>query len=165
MNARLSDHHQAADRWESGKQTDRGCVVFQRILVPLDLAQKNQSALASAAEMAHQHQATILLLHVIERIEHVPEEELKSFYHRLEQGVQRELSAAAQTLAEQGVIASTHIVFGRRAEDVVRFAIQNQVDLIVLRSHRYDPQTAKFPVGTLSHQIAVLSQCAVLLVK
>ena len=141
------------------------CPVFQRILVPLDLAQKNQAALATAAEMAREHKATILLLHVTERIEHVPEEELKSFYHRLEQSVQRELSAASQSLAEQGVTASTHIVFGRRAEEVVRFAIQNQVDLIVLRSHRYDPQSASFLVGTLSHQVAVLAQCAVLLVK
>ena len=139
--------------------------MFQRILVPLDIAQKNQSALVVAAEMARQNKAMILLLHVIERIEHVPDEELKSFYHRLEEGAQRELSAAAQSLAEQGLTASTHIVFGRRAEEVVRFAIENQAELIVLRSHRYDPQTAKFPVGTLSHQLAVLAQCAVLLVK
>jgi nucleotide-binding universal stress UspA family protein len=139
--------------------------MFQRILVPLDVAQKNQSALTAAAELARQHKSTIQLLHVIERIEHVPDEELKDFYHRLEQNVQRELSAAAQSLAEQGITPSTHIVFGRRAEEVVRFAIENQVDLIVLRSHRYDSQTAKFPVGTLSHQLAVLAQCAVLLVK
>lgn len=139
--------------------------MFQRILVPLDIAQKNQPALAAAAELARQNKATILLMHVIERIEHVPDEELKSFYDRLEQAAQHELSVAAQTLAEQGIAASTHIVFGRRAEEVVRFAIENHADLIVLRSHRYDPQTAKFPVGTLSHQLAVLAQCAVLLVK
>lgn len=139
--------------------------MFQRILVPIDVSKKNQPALAAAGELAREHKAAMLLLHVIERIEHVPEEELKSFYHRLEQNAQRELSAAAQSLAEQGVTASTHIVFGRRAEEVVRFAMQNQVDLIVLRSHRYDPQTSKFPVGTLSHQLAVLAQCAVLLVK
>lgn len=139
--------------------------MFQRILVPVDLAEKNQSALTAAAETARQNKATILLLHVIERIEHVPDEELKSFYQRLEQGAQRELSAAAQSLAEQGLTASTHIVFGRRAEEVVRFAIEKQADLIVLRSHRYDPETSKFPVGTLSHQLAVLAQCAVLLVK
>ena len=139
--------------------------MFQRILVPLDIAQKNQSALVAAVEMARQNKAAILLLHVIERIEHVPDEELKSFYHRLEQVAQRELSAAAQSLAEQDITTSTHIVFGRRAEDVVRFAIENHADLIVLRSHRFDPQSAKFPVGTLSHQLAVLAQCAVLLVK
>lgn len=139
--------------------------MFQRILVPLDLAQKNQTALAVAAEMARPNKALILLLHVIERIVHVPDEELKSFYQRLEQGAQRELSAAAQTLGEQNVTSSMHIVFGRRTEEVVRFAMQNQVDLIVLRSHRYDPQTAMFPVGTLSHQLAVMAQCAVLLIK
>ena len=139
--------------------------MFQRILVPVDLSKKNQPALSASAEMAREHKAAILLLHVIERIEHVPEEELKSFYQRLEQNAQRELSAAAETLAEEGRTASTHIVFGRRAEEVVRFALQNQVDLIVLRSHLYDPQTSTFPVGTLSHQLAVLAQCTVLLVK
>ena len=139
--------------------------MFQRILVPLDIAQKNQAALTVAAKMARPDKATILLLHVIEQIELLPDEELESFYQQLGPGVQRELSAAAQSLAEQGVTSSTHIVFGRRAEDIVRFAMQNQVDLIVLRSHRYDPQTAMFPVGTLSHQLAVLAQCAVFLVK
>ena len=139
--------------------------MFRRILVPLDLAEKNLTVLSAAAEIVRQHAAAILLLHVIERIEHVPDDELRGFYHRLEQGVQRELSAAAKSLAEQDITASTHIVSGRRAEEVVRFAMQNEVDLIVLRSHRYNPQTAVFPVGTLSHQLAVLSQCAVLLVK
>ena len=139
--------------------------MFRRILVPLDLAEKNLTVLSAAAEIVRQHDAAIMLLHVIERIEHLPDDELRGFYHRLEQGVQRELSAAAKSLAEQDITASTHIVSGRRAEEVVRFAIQNGVDLIVLRSHRYNPQTAVFPVGTLSHQLAVLSQCAVLLVK
>lgn len=139
--------------------------MFQRILIPLDLAANNQAVLATAATLAREHNGNVLLLHVIERIEHVSEDELKGFYQQLEQGVQRELSAAAQTLAQQGIAASTHIVFGRRVEDVVRFAVQNQVDLIVLRSHRFDPQTASFPVGTISHQIATLAQCAVLLVK
>ena len=139
--------------------------MFQRILIPLDIAQKNPAVLATAAEMARQNKATVSLLHVIERIEHVPDDELKSFYHRLEQAAQRELSAAAQTLAEQNITASTHLVWGHRAEEVVRFAIENHADLIVLRSHRFDPQTATFPVGTLSHQLAVLAQCAVLLVK
>lgn len=139
--------------------------MFQRILVPLDIAQKNQAALAVAAQMARPDKATILLLHVIEQIELLPDEELESFYQQLGPGVQRELSAAAQSLAEQGVTSSTHIVFGRRAEDIVRFALQNAVDLIVVRSHRFDPQTPTFPLGTLSHQVAALAQCAVLLVK
>ena len=139
--------------------------MFQRILVPLDIAQKNQAALAVAAEMARPDKATVLLLHVIEQIELLPDEELESFYQQLGPGVQRELSAAAQSLAEHGVTSSTHIVFGRRAEDIVRFALQNAVDLIVVRSHRFDPQTPMFPIGTLSHQVAALAQCAVLLVK
>lgn len=139
--------------------------MFRRILVPLDIAQKNQPALAAAAELARQNESTVLLLHVIERIELVPDEELKSFYQQIEANVQRELSLAAHTLTKLGITTTTHITYGRRAEEVVRFAIDNQVDLIVLRSHRYDAQTAKFPVGTLSHQLAVLAQCAVLLVK
>ena len=47
--------------------------MFQRILIPLDVAQKNQPALSAATELARERKATMLVLHVIERIEDVPE--------------------------------------------------------------------------------------------
>ena len=139
--------------------------MFRRILVPLDVARKNQLALSAAAEMARLHRGEILLLHVIERIELLPDDEMKAFYHRLEQGAECELALAAASLAERGVAATTQILFGHRAEVVVRFAVESQVNLIVMRSHRYEAQSGSFPVGTLSHQVAALAQCAVLLVK
>ena len=64
--------------------------MFQRILVALDFTEKNLRALEIAREAAIQSKASVVLLHVIETVEHVPFQELKNFYTKLE-GTAREL--------------------------------------------------------------------------
>jgi nucleotide-binding universal stress UspA family protein len=57
------------------------------------------------------------------------------------------------------------IVYGRRAEETLRFARANQTDLIVLASHPIDPSQPYRGLGTMSYRLAILAPCAVLLVK
>jgi hypothetical protein len=53
-------------------------------------------------------------------------------------------------------------VYGKRGEEIIRAAVQEEVDLIILSSHKVD---AAQSWGTLSYKIAVLSPYPVLLVK
>ncbi len=54
--------------------------MFRRILVPVDLTEKNRSAVEAAAEQARASSAPITLLHVIETIQGATYEEFESFY-------------------------------------------------------------------------------------
>ena len=68
----------------SGYNVSEGSVMFHRILVPVDLTEKSQAAVDLAYEFAVQSRAEVILLHVVETIEHIQFEELKPFYERLE---------------------------------------------------------------------------------
>ena len=45
------------------------------------------------------------------------------------------------------------------------YVMQNEVDLVVMSSHRVDLADAPRGWGTLSHQVSVLCPCAVLLIR
>jgi universal stress protein A len=103
------------------------------------------------------------LVHVIETIDGVQFEELKSFYGRLE----RKARAAMTGLARRAPAARVEsaLVYGRRVDEIVKFVTDNGVDLIVLASHRIEPAGKDRDWGTISYKVGILAQCPVLLVK
>ena len=139
--------------------------MFKRILVPLDFTDKNLRALEVAREIALQNRASVALLHVIETVEHLPFDELKSFYAKLEATARSRMDMPACMLLEKGLVADPEVVYGKRAEEIVKYAAANEVDLIVMSSHKIGPDQPGHGWATISYKVAVLAQCPVLLVK
>jgi len=139
--------------------------MFKRILVPVDLTHKSQRAVDLAYEFAAQSGAEIMLLHVIETIEHVAFDELKPFYERLEKSAQKGLREFSERFMANKLKIDQALVYGHRTEEIVRYAIENGVDLIVMASHRIDPDRPGRDSSTISYAVAVMSPCPVLLVK
>ena len=139
--------------------------LFKRILIPLDFTDKNLRALEVARQLAVQNKASVALLHVIETVEHVPFDELKSFYKKLEDEARARMALPSSMFLEKNLVVDPEIVYGKRAEEIVRYAMANQVDLIVLSSHKIGPEQASHGWPTISYRVAVLAQCPVLLVK
>jgi nucleotide-binding universal stress UspA family protein len=140
--------------------------MFRKILVPVDFTDKNEAALDSAVQIAAAAEGSeITLLHVIETIEHIEFSEMSDFYHRLELQVAAKLFAFEGRLEERGANVRHEILFGKRAETVVRYAEEKGVDLMVLSSHKVDRDHPALGLGTLSYGIAIVARCPVLLVK
>lgn len=139
--------------------------MIRRILVPLDFTDKNLRALEIARQLAVQNKASVALLHVIETVEHLPFEELKGFYSKLEGTARSRMDLPAGMMLEKGLVVEPEVVYGRRAEEIVKYAVANEVDLIVLSSHKIGPEAPDRGWATISHKVAVLAQCPVLLVK
>ncbi len=139
--------------------------MFHRILAPLDFTQKNFRALEIARQIALQNKASVVLLHVIETVEHIPDEELKGFYEKLEATARERMRLPASMMLERDVCVDPEVVYGRRAEEIVRYATANDVDLIVMSSHKIGAEEAGHGWATISYKVAVLAQCPVLLVK
>ena len=138
--------------------------MFQRILVPVGLAQKDASAVAVARDLASESRGVITLLHVIEPVD-LPFEEMKEFYARLEEKSLRILEERVAPLREAGLEHSAHVEYGDRASTIVGHAEKQGSDLIVMTSHRVDPANPGLGWTTLSYKVAILAQCPVLLVK
>jgi universal stress protein A len=140
--------------------------MFKHILVPLDLSAKNARALAVALEMAQRDHARVTLLHVIQRIEHLPLGEMQTFYRRLEKHGQRRLKQAARQFASKGVEVAPVVLIGTPARDIVRHAAANKVDLIVMGSHKITSLARPgYGLGTTSYKVGILCRCPVMLVK
>ena len=139
--------------------------MFHRILVPVDLTEKSLGAVDLAYEFASQSRAEVILLHVIETIEHVQCEELKPFYERLENSARKGLQEFAEKFASNDLPVNQAVVYGHRTKEIVDFAIGNRADLIIMASHRIDPDRPGHDWSSISYTVAILSPCPVLLVK
>jgi nucleotide-binding universal stress UspA family protein len=137
--------------------------MFQHILVPTDLTDATHRALELAVSMARQRfGAQVTLMHVIERVPNLEDRELRGFYERLEHDACGRIKQLVAEISGSGdVVVKHHVVVGRPADEIVRYAEVNKIDLIVLQ-HGSDA-AARF--GSVSYKVSVLAPCSVMLLK
>lgn len=139
--------------------------MFQRILVPVALTEKSLAAVDVAFDLAKLSKAEVTLLHVIETIEHVTFDEMKGLYKRLENSARKGLEEFSERFKTEGLKVEAAVTYGHRTQGIIAFAIDNKSDLIVMASHRIDPDRPGHDWSTISYGVSILAPCAVLLVK
>lgn len=137
--------------------------MFKKILMPVDLADKHQHAVETALWMARHDDAEVVLLHVIETIEGMADDD--ELYDKLEATSREYLKTFSEQFSKAGVRSRWEIAFGTGSAEILRFATENEVDLIVLTSPKFDPQSPRTAAGSLSWKLGVVSSCPVLLLK
>ena len=139
--------------------------MFRRILVPVDFTPRNRRVVGVAARLAASTGAEATLLHVIERIDGGGPGGLAGFYRKLERSARRKMEALLTEFSKRGLPASAEVLYGGRVNEILRFAEQRRIDLIVMSSHKLPLRHGVEGWGTISHKIGILSRCPVLLVK
>src|SRR5512144_1248963 len=99
--------------------------MFRRILVPADLSKKSLAAVDVAYELASQLQGEVILLHVIETIEHIVFDEMKPFYDRLENSAWTGLRELSERFQESDLKVEQAVIYGHRTKEIVNFAVTN----------------------------------------
>lgn len=141
--------------------------MFDKILVPVDLTDKNRHAVEVARDLARMSGADVSLLHVIEPLD-LPFQELEEFYERLEGRAARTMGELADSFREAGMEITEHVVYGDRAREIVAHAREGDFDLVVMTSRPLDPDDpdlAPTSWPTISHKVAIMSESPVLLVR
>jgi nucleotide-binding universal stress UspA family protein len=136
--------------------------MFREVLIPVDLSDHNSIAFDALHDVAAPG-ASVELLHVIEEITREAAPELEGFYRALERKAREKLERWREALRKDGFAARMHVCVGRRGAEVLRRAGESRCDLILMASHAITGPDA--PLGTLSHQIAMLAPCSVMLVR
>jgi nucleotide-binding universal stress UspA family protein len=139
--------------------------MFQRILVPVDLSEKSMAAVDLAYDFAKQSGSEVILLHVIETIEHVEFAELKPFYERLEKSARKGLQEFSERFVSNNLKVDQALIYGHRTQEIVDYAIGNRIELIIMASHRINPDRPGHDWSSISYVVAITSPCPVLLVK
>ena len=139
--------------------------MFRNILLPLDLSAAHDRILDSAAELGALHGAQLCLLHVIEIVPGLDEDEMSDFYAGFRQRAQDLLEQHAKQLESRGLPVRQAIRVGKRGREILSYARDEGIDLIMLTSHAATPDVPGWGVGTISHQVALAAPCSVLLIR
>jgi universal stress protein A len=140
-------------------------MTFKHVMVPIDLSDRNARVLGAALTLAEASGARVTLVHVIQRIAHIPVAELRSFYGRLQRASAKKLEAAAERFTRRGLRVRTVVRLGDPPREIVRLALGQRADLLVMGSHRVNPARPRPGFGTTSYKVALGCQCPILLVK
>lgn len=139
--------------------------MFKNILIPVDFSEGNQRAVDIASTLARENRASLTLLHVIETIDNTDFMEIKDFYTGLEKRATEAMNKLVESLTGNDLTVKQKIVYGNRASQILQFAQERKIDLIVLSSHKVNPAEPVKGWGTISHKVGILSPCPILLVK
>jgi nucleotide-binding universal stress UspA family protein len=137
--------------------------MFDRILVPVDLTAKNRLALDGACQVLAPG-GELVLLHVVERLAD-DAAEVEGFYAALERRAREVLRELGDLARRRGARVREELVVGHRVEEIVALATREASDLVVLATHRLDPERPLADGLSLSYRVALLLPCPVLLVK
>ena len=139
--------------------------MFKNILVPTDFVDDNQHAPEIAVKLCSMGNGKVTLLHVIEVIQNTTFEEFEDFYGGLEKRSFKGLNTIIDRLERSESSIEPRVVYGNRTQEIVRFAEENDADLIIMKSHKVDLDEPSQGWGTISYKVSILAQCPVLLVK
>jgi nucleotide-binding universal stress UspA family protein len=137
--------------------------MFKTILIPIDLSDRHDQAARVATELARAGNGEVVLLHVVEIIPGLPEEE--DFYRRLERVARKHLSAIHDRLMKEDIPSRVEVIVGNRARAIVQRAEETSAELILLTAPRIDPDNVSVGLGSLSYMVGIFAPCPVLLVK
>jgi nucleotide-binding universal stress UspA family protein len=139
---------------------DRRTRTVGRILVPIDFSPGSDEALAHARELARGLDADVLVLHVSAAMGSLPGSALA---RRERRAAERRLDAAVGALRAAGVRADRTVRGGMPAEQILRTAATQQVDLIVMGTHGRRG-VARLLLGSVAEEVAARARCPVLTV-
>ena len=139
--------------------------MYDTILIPVDLSSANEAVFSQARALGDPDRTKIILFHVIETLQDDEPGEMDDFYDELREEADEKMKTWAAEIAEDGFEVHASITYGERAPVVTRAAGEHDVDLIVQRSHKIDPEEENPNVGSVSHQVAIFAPCSVLLVR
>ncbi|MEH6467989.1 MAG: universal stress protein [Porticoccus sp.] len=139
--------------------------MYKNILVPTDLADKSELSIHMALTMASQNHGSVQLLHVVEKVGDDADEEIEDFYLKLAEKANQKLSDWQHRFKADfvGVPIDTTILVGKRAQEILKFSQEKDIDLIVMTSRTFNKEEQG--LGTLSHQVSLFAPVSVLVVR
>ena len=144
----------------------------KNILCPTDFSDPSYEALKAADELAAHFGAT---LHIINVVPLVPIVEapigvesasfnVASYQQELEGQAQKSLKNLAEQKITRGVTAVTEVLIGNAAGEVIRYAGENGIDMIVIATHGLSGWR-RFISGSTTEQIVRQASCPVLTIR
>jgi universal stress protein A len=148
-------------------------ITIERILVPVDFSESSQKALRYGHELARERNGKLYVLHVINQriIDALHDMSAKGYKGEFIEVLKKVVSERKEELERfvpvtmrEGIEIEFEIRKGRPAEEVIKFAKENRIDLIILGNVGRSALEAAL-VGSVARNVANHAPCPVLLVR
>jgi len=144
--------------------------LFSRILVGLDGSEFSVKALEFAIDIAKKYRSQLVLVHVVMRQIYAinpPEAGIiagTAIVRELEAEGRAILAKGEETVRSQGLPVEVRLRQGVPAEELLRAAVDEKADLIVLGSRGLS-QVKAFLLGSVSDKVSHHAKCPTLIVR
>lgn len=149
------------------KQKDIGIIKPKRILVPMDFSRNSKLALETAAVLAKQFDARLMLLNVIPTCYGLGGYDCIDYgtlEGEMRENAQREFADILKRIGQTGVKAETRIVDGRPASRIVEATKDLKADLIVISTHGRTG-FEHLVLGSTTEEVVRHAPCHVLVIR
>jgi len=146
----------------------------KKILIPFDGSEHSKRAILFAADVAQQHNSELFLVHVVkdkdippEILEYIKSEKINGGIGKVSAKLISEgiMKAAQKQIQEIGLKIAKSMVFrGDPAEEIIQFAKNNDIDMIVIGSRGLG-KIKGLLLGSVSSKVCHLAECTCVTVK
>jgi nucleotide-binding universal stress UspA family protein len=148
--------------------------MISKILVPHDGTEMSDKAFKKAVELAKMVKAELVLLHVIEEIplptsmifddKDVINRARRTARKELEKGWEKMVEVKTHEIENDNVALRGESRNGSAAEQILRFAKNNKIDMIVMGSHRLKGISKIKALGSVTRKVSEIADCPVLII-
>jgi nucleotide-binding universal stress UspA family protein len=115
-------------------------IKLKKVLVPTDFSESARHALTYGTSFAREYEAELTLLHVVENLTvgyasdlfPVPMQEV---FQEISGYAKTELAKLGAQAREKNVSVVEHVAQGKPSAEIIRFARETEIDMIVLGTH------------------------------
>lgn len=147
-----------------------GLCMYGSILLPTDGSDGASNATAHALDAADRYGATLHVLHVIDSsvYESYSGDEYVHEFEGLETGLtqsgEEALEDVAQRARDRGIAVETYLTRGEPHEEILRYATDNDIEVIVLGSRDRSGEYRRL-LGSVTERVARMASQPVTIVK
>lgn len=141
----------------------------KKILCPTDFSAPAEESVRTAAEMAQEFGAELLLLNVIPVLPALPPDpnyvfKVPEYEQYLHADAERQLNELANRLSAKNIRVRRLITHGPVADEIVAVAKNEGVDLVVIATHGATGWS-RLVFGSVAEKVVRLAECPVLTVR
>ena len=142
---------------------------IQRILCPTDFSGPACTCVRTASELAEHFAAELLLVNIVPVVPSLPPDpnyvfKIPEYERYLHADAEKQLQKARAELVGKNVKVHTQVGHGSAAEEIVRIAKAEGVDLIVISTHG-STGLEHWVFGSVAEKVVRLAECPVLTVQ
>jgi len=141
--------------------------IYERILVPTDGSAATEATLSHALSIAADHDAEVHALSVVDtRITRsAPDEGRDGVERALVEEATSAVDRVEREAADTGLRTETELRRGRPDREILTYAEEEGIDLIVIGAHGKSPREKLATMGSVSERVVDGAGCPVLVVR